>query len=296
MGSTGYVRPRLETHSELTAPSGGDDFGHVVSSPPSAVLRVGSAQDVAAMVRYAQRHRLQVAPRGTAHTLFGQSQVGGWRAGRHDAARTRPSYRRRHGRCRGRRHLGGCAPTARGRTPPVLTDHLDLTVGGTLSVGGVGGTSWRYGAQVDDVEALDVMTGDGALISCSDTDEPEPPSPLRTLDGRSRFFCAPSRALSSAGRCFACPTTRSSSCSTPSEPPRPAPRIPPACCRTTGSSSRTIGSSAAGTIRSVQCLCRRRTGADTSSHIGVDSKVRSGGSAPTTCSLRGPGIFAEHRP
>jgi cytokinin dehydrogenase len=55
----------------------------------------------------------------------------------------------------------------------VLTDHLDLTVGGTLSVGGVGGTSWRHGAQVDNVEGLDVVTGEGEMISCSDTTEPE---------------------------------------------------------------------------------------------------------------------------
>src|SRR5262245_16942631 len=42
-----------------------------------------------------------------------------------------------------------------------------LTVGGTLSVGGIGETSYRYGAQVDNVRELDVVTGAGELVTCS---------------------------------------------------------------------------------------------------------------------------------
>jgi cytokinin dehydrogenase len=57
-----------------------------------------------------------------------------------------------------------------GYTPPVLTDYLRLTVGGTLSVGGVSGTSWRYGAQVDNVEELTVVTGAGKTVKCSESE------------------------------------------------------------------------------------------------------------------------------
>ena len=53
------------------------------------------------------------------------------------------------------------ATLARGLTPPVLTNYLGLSVGGTLAVGGIGGTSSRYGMQTDNVLALDVVTGDG---------------------------------------------------------------------------------------------------------------------------------------
>jgi FAD/FMN-containing dehydrogenase len=49
----------------------------------------------------------------------------------------------------------------RGLTPPTLTDYQDLSVGGTLSVGGIGGAMFRYGAQVDNVVALEVVTGVG---------------------------------------------------------------------------------------------------------------------------------------
>lgn len=50
---------------------------------------------------------------------------------------------------------------------PVLTDYIELSVGGTLAVGGVGGTSHRYGVQVDNVMELWVVTGAGNLETCS---------------------------------------------------------------------------------------------------------------------------------
>jgi cytokinin dehydrogenase len=51
--------------------------------------------------------------------------------------------------------------------PPVLTSYLGLTVGGTLSIGGIGVGTFRGGAQIDNVLALDVVTGEGDLVSCS---------------------------------------------------------------------------------------------------------------------------------
>jgi hypothetical protein len=54
-----------------------------------------------------------------------------------------------------------------GLTPPVLTDLLDLTVGGTLSAGGVGGTSHVHGPQTATVIDLEVVTRDGAIVRCS---------------------------------------------------------------------------------------------------------------------------------
>jgi FAD/FMN-containing dehydrogenase len=57
--------------------------------------------------------------------------------------------------------------------PPVLTAFQGLSVGGTLSVGGLSGISYRRGAQVDHVVALDVVTGKGQLVSCSPTQNAE---------------------------------------------------------------------------------------------------------------------------
>ena len=54
-----------------------DDFGHIIYRTPTAVLRPGSPQDVVKLVRYANRHGLQVAMRGQGHATFGQAQAQG---------------------------------------------------------------------------------------------------------------------------------------------------------------------------------------------------------------------------
>lgn len=61
------------------------------------------------------------------------------------------------------------ATLAHGLTPPVLTNYLELSVGGTLAVGGIGGTTFRHGMQTDNVLALNVVTGDGRELTCSAT-------------------------------------------------------------------------------------------------------------------------------
>jgi len=67
--------------------------------------------------------------------------------------------------------LGATLP--RGLKPPVLTDYLDLSVGGTLAVGGVGGTTLRHGVQSDYVLEMQVVTGRGEVLTCSPTRLPE---------------------------------------------------------------------------------------------------------------------------
>ena len=56
-----------------------------------------------------------------------------------------------------------------GLTPRVMTDYLDLSVGGVLSVGGMGGASNLYGFVVDNCSELTVVTGEGELVRCSQT-------------------------------------------------------------------------------------------------------------------------------
>lgn len=146
-----------------------DDFGHVVHRTPLAVLRAGSIGDVVKMVKYAKRHGLKIVGRGTGHTTFGQSQV--------DAGIVIDLRGLDEIHSISRHHVvvdAGVvwrdlleATTACGRTPPVLTEYIGQTVGGTLSVGGIGGTSWRHGAQVDNVDELTVVTGNGEVVVCS---------------------------------------------------------------------------------------------------------------------------------
>jgi FAD/FMN-containing dehydrogenase len=53
-----------------------------------------------------------------------------------------------------------------GLTPPVITGYTGLSIGGTLSVGGIS-PAYRAGAQVDNVRALEVVTGTGERLVCS---------------------------------------------------------------------------------------------------------------------------------
>jgi FAD/FMN-containing dehydrogenase len=59
-----------------------------------------------------------------------------------------------------------------GLTPPVLTGFLGLSIGGTLSVGGVSDRT-DQGLQIDRVRELEVVTGAGELVRCSMTCEHE---------------------------------------------------------------------------------------------------------------------------
>lgn len=146
-----------------------EDFGHVLHHRPRAVLHPGGVADVAAIVAFAGKAGLGVAARSGGHSTYGQAQTAGGividMAGLDLVSDV--------GVDRVTAQAGALwsdvvdATLARGRTPAVLTDYLDISVGGTLSVGGVGGTSHHYGFQVDGVEELSVVTGTGQLVTCS---------------------------------------------------------------------------------------------------------------------------------
>jgi FAD/FMN-containing dehydrogenase len=152
-----------------------DDFGHIIHRTPVAVLEPGSVEDIARMVRYAGEQGLKVAMRGQGHATFGQAQVDGGIVIDSSALATIHSIDEDRARVDAGvqwRDLVNAA-YAQGLTPPVLTDYLELSVGGTLSLGGIGGMVSRVGAQVDNVLELEVVTGSGDIVRCSDEHEPE---------------------------------------------------------------------------------------------------------------------------
>ncbi|HEV2782804.1 MAG TPA: FAD-binding protein [Actinophytocola sp.] len=152
-----------------------EDYGQIVHRRPIAVLRPGSVRDILAMVRFANRHGIKVAMRGQGHSVFGQAQV---LAGVVIDSRTLATIHAVS--AAGAVVDAGVrwvdlirAALARGLTPPVSTDYIGLSVGGTLSVGGIGGASSHHGLQVDNVRELEVVTGDGRLVRCSERDDAE---------------------------------------------------------------------------------------------------------------------------
>jgi cytokinin dehydrogenase len=153
------------------------NFGQIVRATPRFVVEPRSPGDVAEVVRFARENRLHVATRGAAHSqshlavsdggiLLSMGSMGRivsldpegetvdvepgvvWRDLVHHTLRF-------------------------GLLPRVLTNNLGVTVGGTLSMAGVGVASFRYGTQGDNVAELDAVTGTGESFTCSPSLRPD---------------------------------------------------------------------------------------------------------------------------
>jgi cytokinin dehydrogenase len=149
------------------------DFGQIIHRLPIAVLKPRTPQDIARMIKLANRRDIKVAMRGQGHAMFGQTQVEGGvvidsstlNSVRMITFRGVPAIEADAGALWGQ--VVDLAYAAR-LTPVVNVDPVYLSVGGTISTGGFGGTSWRDGFQTDHVLELQVVTGEGKLITCSD--------------------------------------------------------------------------------------------------------------------------------
>lgn len=146
-----------------------EDFGHVVGRMPEGVLLPASDRDVATTIRWASNSRRNVAARGQGHSVYGRAQV------RDGIVIDMSTLRDIHDVRSDTVDVSAgatwsevlAATLPRGLTPPVLTDYLGLSVGGTVAVGGIGGTTSRFGAQCDNVFEMEVITGTGDTVVCS---------------------------------------------------------------------------------------------------------------------------------
>ncbi|HWM89351.1 MAG TPA: FAD-binding protein [Thermoanaerobaculia bacterium] len=159
----------LTDEASLTAAA--DDYGHFIHRRPLAVLKPGSVRDIVRLIDFARRQDIQVAARGQGHSTLGQAQV---EAGVViDMSTLSAIHEINEGDAlvgaglRWSDLLRQTLPL--GLAPPTLTDYIDLSIGGTLSVGGVGSQTFREGPQVDNVLELTVVTGRGQIVTCSPT-------------------------------------------------------------------------------------------------------------------------------
>jgi cytokinin dehydrogenase len=146
------------------------DFGGMVRVTPALVLRPACVEDVQHAVRCAGERNLTVGVRGMGHSQSGQGLAAGLlldMTSLHRVVgldRDRPAIEVEAG-ITWRAVVD--ATFAHGLLPVALTHALDTTVGGTLSIGGIGSAAWNYGPQVDNVVSLDVVTSEGNLVRCS---------------------------------------------------------------------------------------------------------------------------------
>ena len=164
------------------APGSGDaelftNFGHLHHATPRFIVEPSGAGDVAAAIRFARQHGLHVATRGAAHSqgalavsdggiLLRMQSMGGILGSDPGGAWVDVEGGAVWGDVV--RHL-----VPKGLVPRVLTNNLAVTVGGTLSIAGIGVASFRHGTQGDNVLELDVVTGGGELVTCGPDLEPE---------------------------------------------------------------------------------------------------------------------------
>jgi cytokinin dehydrogenase len=171
-GGADTACPVLDDPAALAAAA--RDFGGLAEGRCPAVARPASAAAVAAVIGFADRHRLGVTLRGGGLGQGGQSVAAGTLSLALDAlADVEVAARAPDGPDGGatvscgpgasfRRLRDACAPL--GLAPAVMPLNLDLTVGGVLAAGGFGSTSHREGLLVSNVRALDVVLGSGAAV------------------------------------------------------------------------------------------------------------------------------------
>ncbi|HVB28403.1 MAG TPA: FAD-binding protein, partial [Terriglobia bacterium] len=146
------------------------DFGRIIVRKPAAVVRPASSQDVANTVKFAVRQGLSVSTRGGGHSQTGQSlsdQIVLDMTSLNAVTEVDPGKGTVNCQAglKWRDLVQHLAPQR--LSPPVLTNNLGVTIGGTLSTGGLGVASWRHGTQADNCLELEVVTGEGEIVRCS---------------------------------------------------------------------------------------------------------------------------------
>ncbi|MFF3855589.1 geranylgeranylglyceryl/heptaprenylglyceryl phosphate synthase [Micromonospora sp. NPDC002575] len=143
---------------------------------PAVVAPVTSAEEVAHVLRTTRAAGLPVAVRGSGHSFGRQGlsdggvlivgEPGDPEVRLHDDGTAEVSARAAW-------HAAETALNALGRSIPVLTNHLTVSIGGTLSVGGYGEGTIAHGGQVDLVERFRLILPDGQARWCSPDESPE---------------------------------------------------------------------------------------------------------------------------
>jgi cytokinin dehydrogenase len=144
------------------------DFGRIIVRRPQVVVCPASVEDVVRVVRFASRNSLHVATRGGGHSQTGQSlsdQIVLDTTSLNQVTRVSEDAITAQAGIKWRALVEHLAPQR--LAPPVLTNNLDVTVGGTLSMGGLGVASWRHGTQADNCLELNVVAGMGEIVRCS---------------------------------------------------------------------------------------------------------------------------------
>ncbi|CAL4917218.1 unnamed protein product [Urochloa decumbens] len=161
-----------------TTTTASSDFGRILFHSPVAVLKPESSRDISLLLSFlsgSSLSKVTVAARGAGHSIHGQAQaldgivvemcslpaeIEFYKGGEAEISYVDVS--------------GGVMwidlleqSLKLGLAPRSWTDYLYLTVGGTLSNAGISGQTFKHGPQISNVLQLEVVTGQGEIVTCS---------------------------------------------------------------------------------------------------------------------------------
>lgn len=161
--------------------SSSKDFGNIIRIKPAAVLYPSSINDIINLIKssFNSPKPFLVLARGRGHSARGQAVAENGVVVEMSALKTIGFENKI--RVWGDLELGFyvdvsggdlwidilTATIEHGLAPMSWTDYLYLSVGGTLSNGGISGQSFKHGPQISNVLEMDVITGKGDLVTCS---------------------------------------------------------------------------------------------------------------------------------
>ncbi|MBE9033145.1 FAD-binding protein [filamentous cyanobacterium LEGE 11480] len=152
------------------------DFGHLIQGAAKTIARPKHTAEIVRLLQMANRAGLTITPRGKGYSQSGQSvSVNGITLETIHLKQLKFIDNRDHLICGAGvswRTVMTMAMQA-GRLPCAMPLNLNLTIGGTLSAGGVGSNSHRYGSSTASVTALEVVTGAAQAITCDPTQHPD---------------------------------------------------------------------------------------------------------------------------
>lgn len=172
MSIKNILTPLIKTNKNLCE-AVNTDFGAVFSSTPIGVANPKNCDELMQVIKYCYDNNISVISRGMSHSASGQclskngvvidtkmlnkihdfnfdGKVGKITVDAGVTWEKLVKYTLQHG-----------------AAPEVLTDWQKLTVGGTISTGGLGFMSHQSGIQADLIIEMDVVTGSGELLTCS---------------------------------------------------------------------------------------------------------------------------------
>lgn len=153
------------------------DFGRLTRGRPLGLIRVRDERELAAVIELANARSARLTLRTGGNGQSGQSIA-------HGSYCVSLAHMERVVRIDSARVTATCsagsswravidAAARHGLVPRVVPLNIDLSVGGTLSAGGIGASSHRYGSACSNVVSLTAITGAGERVECSRERRPE---------------------------------------------------------------------------------------------------------------------------